>query len=520
MNTPLKTTDQLISFMLALALGLARGAAPVHADEPIRAEEIELAAPSADVPSTPLVVETPLAHSLQLNDKHRYVGTASCSATNCHGNRDERGATLRREYAIWATLDPHSNAYATLFSERSKRIVARLNDGELRSGDKAAALPQAHQRADCVACHTTHVNRAQLVDNHRYTIHDGVGCESCHGSAEKWLKPHTTAAWRDETNGWTNDKKREAGFYDTDDLVIRAQTCVRCHVGSRGRDVNHDLIAAGHPRLYFELSAYHANMPRHWSRAKDLDNDHHGPTLEARLWAVGQIVSLAAASDMLALRAADDNKPWPEFAEYGCFACHQDLGIDTQRRQPIDPDLPPGSLPWATWHTGMLKVLQSEDDGMQTTSELLAKLRLEASQPFSKANRASTQSLALQLRDQLNDHVTASRDKQLAEADLVRYLAGVTDVESQPSRQDWDEMTQRYLAAVALRQALVDTRREQQQAMPGWIEDVDADLKNIRGQLEFPSDGRKQHSSPFGFRSSVGEIRRLFGEIHGRVANE
>jgi hypothetical protein len=35
--------------------------------------------------------------------------------------------------------------------------------------------------------------------------------------------------------------------------------------GKPWRDVNHDLIAAGHPRLSFELSAFMATMPPHWT---------------------------------------------------------------------------------------------------------------------------------------------------------------------------------------------------------------------------------------------------------------
>ena len=52
--------------------------------------------------------------------------------------------------------------------------------------------------------------------------------------------------------------------------LVQAQVCVGCHVGAPAkdgvpaRDLNHDLMAAGHPRLIFELSSYQANMPPHW----------------------------------------------------------------------------------------------------------------------------------------------------------------------------------------------------------------------------------------------------------------
>ena len=66
------------------------------------------------------------------------------------------------------------------------------------------------------------------------------------------------------------DKYDRFGFMDTKNLVSRIEQCAGCHIGqdARGglplRDVNHDLIAAGHPRLNFEFAAYHENQPKHW----------------------------------------------------------------------------------------------------------------------------------------------------------------------------------------------------------------------------------------------------------------
>ena len=59
-------------------------------------------------------------------------------------------------------------------------------------------------------------------------------------------------------------------FRATKELAERAKVCTRCHVGRRSPDglltqeVNHDLIAAGHPRLNFEFAAYQENLPVHW----------------------------------------------------------------------------------------------------------------------------------------------------------------------------------------------------------------------------------------------------------------
>ncbi len=34
-------------------------------------------------------------------------------------------------------------------------------------------------------------------------------------------------------------------------------------------EVDHDLIAAGHPALRFEFATYFANLPPHWDVARD-----------------------------------------------------------------------------------------------------------------------------------------------------------------------------------------------------------------------------------------------------------
>ena len=68
--------------------------------------------------------------------------------------------------------------------------------------------------------------------------------------------------------------------------------------------------------------------------------DH--PDYYARLWLLGQAVTSHAAVDLLVSRAEGSlvppektGKPWPEFAEYACYACHKNLSV-------LDPqqDLP------------------------------------------------------------------------------------------------------------------------------------------------------------------------------------
>jgi hypothetical protein len=162
-------------------------------------------------------------------------------------------------------------------------------------------------------------------------IRAGVGCESCHGEAKDWLEAHTSPKWKLLTAA----AKRARGMTPTWDILGYATRCAGCHVDGAAaeglplRDVNHDLIAAGHPRLQFELTAYLANLPQHWSVATEKKKL---ASFEAEAWVLGQLASARAALELLDYRART-TAPWPEFAEYDCSACHHNLHQPSWRQQ-------------------------------------------------------------------------------------------------------------------------------------------------------------------------------------------
>src|SRR5947209_15106732 len=49
------------------------------------------------------------------------------------------------------------------------------------------------------------------------------------------------------------------------------EKCLSCHLGDPDKYVDHEMIAAGHPDLYFEQASFEAVMPRHW---KDRSEEH------------------------------------------------------------------------------------------------------------------------------------------------------------------------------------------------------------------------------------------------------
>ena len=182
----------------------------------------------------------------------------------------------------------------------------------------------------CLECHATYVPEDRQAKT--FQMSDGVGCESCHGPSSEWLGPHTR---RD----WTRQQSLAAGMTDTRDLEERTSICSGCHIGGAGRNVDHELIAAGHPALIFETETFSALMPKHWREESD---DWAG----ARRWIVGQATALREEARQLNARASGPAwEGWPDFADFDCFSCHHDLVVPTWRQnRPVIGRA--GSPPW------------------------------------------------------------------------------------------------------------------------------------------------------------------------------
>lgn len=226
-----------------------------------------------------------------------YVGPGSCSAAACHGavRAVAGGGISQTEYSTWIAADRHARATDVLAEPLSQRMGRLLGIGN----------PQQSQK--CLACHALDVPAAA---RGRTFATEGVSCEACHGPATGWLGYHVT-------RNATHDESVKRGMYDTKDVVKRTEKCLTCHLGTSEKFVDHEMIAAGHPDLVFELEAFSAAMPRHWK--EPAGSDAYTPV---RTFAVGQLVHFRAGLDRLARRVKG---PWPEYAELDCFACHHSL---------------------------------------------------------------------------------------------------------------------------------------------------------------------------------------------------
>ena len=255
----------------------------------------------------------------------RYTGPGSCASSACHGSVTPRSENrvLQNEYSTWIVKDKHSKAYASLKGTVGERMAAILGVGKAESAPK------------CLACHALDVPAAERART--FDLSEGVSCENCHGPAAAWLGPHTE---RD----WTHQKSLAAGMYDTRDLTKRSEKCLSCHLGSEEKSIDHEMIAAGHPDLYFELDSFSAVMPRHWREPGETENSDRW--YDVRELTTGQGVQLRQS--LLRLASRTRGKAWPEYSELQCYACHHNLTQpqDSWRQARGYPGRRPGDPPW------------------------------------------------------------------------------------------------------------------------------------------------------------------------------
>jgi hypothetical protein len=260
----------------------------------------------------------------------KYTGPGSCSSTSCHGSVKPRADSriFQNEYSIWVVKDKHAKAYEALTGPVGERIGRILGVGK------------SEQAAKCLACHDLAVPADARAKT--FELNEGVTCESCHGPSSAWLGPHTT-------RGWTHEQSVAAGMYDTRNLIRRTEKCLSCHLGTQEKFVDHEMIAAGHPDLYFELDSFSSVMPRHWKTPREsapgvaAENDAWSGV---RDWGTGQAVQLRASMERIAWRAKAKN--WPEYSELQCFACHHALTAPEQswRQERGYLGRRPGDPPW------------------------------------------------------------------------------------------------------------------------------------------------------------------------------
>jgi hypothetical protein len=397
-----------------------------------------------------------------------WKGVASCNSTQCHGaNRNER--TWENVFRFWEQ-DAHSLAFKNLKNDASANMVKNLY------GPKALPAPKTPL---CLRCHSIPAE-ARIGEADARTA--GVSCEHCHGPAQVWWEPHAKPSWKAKS---AEVKERKYGMAPLKDLKRRAEKCAECHVGNSDQEVNHDLIAAGHPRMNFEMYAIHSEMPRHWAAENDAG-------LPAHLWAVGQLATAQAALEVLASRASPANKkPWPEFAEYDCYACHHDLREPSWRQQRGYEGRRPGSLPWQNWYYDKVGLALAGRLPEEVQMEWLAaeqKLRAEMQKTWPRREEIAAQAgtAAKQLKTWLPMLNKVEFDNVKNVKLLQAQCRGLAGPETK-APLSWDLANQRYFAFFALSTALER------------LEQPDPEFKKIRADLRGQLATPKDYNSPRDF---------------------
>lgn len=286
-----------------------------------------------------------------------YVGPGSCSAASCHGSVTPKTETrvLQNEYSTWVLKDKHARAYQALTTPVSQRMARILG------------LTKAETAKKCLACHALDVLQEQRGRN--FELSEGVSCESCHGPASAWLGPHTT-------RNWPHEESAKLGMFDTKKIGRRAERCLSCHLGTAEKFVDHEMIAAGHPDLYFELDSFSAVMPAHWKEPHEKTADEREPWHNVRVWAAGQAIQLREGLLQLERRARSG--PWPEFAEMQCYSCHHSLprAEESWRQERGYAGRRPGTPPWneSRWVVFRSLALAMDSGAAKQLDEDLARL--------------------------------------------------------------------------------------------------------------------------------------------------
>ncbi len=316
------------------------------------------------------------------------IGRTGCATATCHGGLIGDGPIWHSSASRWEASDPHRLAGEVLLSELSRHIVLRLEP-------KASGSPTMFAdvlKNRCVSCHAPETSLIEenldVEASFRKQLARGVGCESCHGPASIWEKLHTQQDW--EKVGRFDSS---VGMLETEPLLQRVENCSRCHVGSRGRggavrDMNHDMIASGHPALTFEMGHYEGKLPAHWDETKSIFNPGTPTMLINRAAAAETRVLLCAAK--LALDRIDDATlvPQPEFSEYDCAACHHSIDLGLQSLfSPIGKSALNGLPRWNPWLTYGYARKDSADKLRMGSSELKDRLLLVAKESEELSHR-------------------------------------------------------------------------------------------------------------------------------------
>jgi hypothetical protein len=419
-----------------------------------------------------------------------FEGVASCAGSTCHGRAEGNGAVVRQdEIATWqepsSPSGAHSRAYAVLGGRRGQQIAASLGLGNAQSAPA------------CLGCHATNAPSGQR--GAKFTLTDGVGCESCHGaSGGAWLAEHYALPA-------THASNVAAGLTPLDNPKVRAGVCLDCHYGSTkpGQFVTHAMMAAGHPRVSFELDLFgalqqHHNIDADYTRRKGLPSS-------VRFWAVGQAEAVRRATSLFAQPKFAYEGAFPQFYFYDCHSCHRTIADGPNRKLTFESNpgrpIPFGNPPFNDENIIMLQAVA----GALVPGE--ASAFQKAARDFHKAMgqgpaeaRAAAQALAGRA-GALSDALSA---RAYGDADAFRVIGIIAGEATAPRFTDYAGSVQAVMAIDTLLNALVREGRVTQGAAAG----IRGDIARAYKAVEEPN-GYRPADFRAALKAAAGAIGRL-----------
>lgn len=417
-----------------------------------------------------------------------HVGVASCSGSTCHGRQEADGRIVRQDELMrWQEPSTpggaHSRAFAILGNARSQSIANRLGIGP------ATSAPM------CLGCHSDPAYEGR---GPRFQARDGVGCEGCHGGASNWLSSHYAV-------GANHAANVANGLYPLTNPRARAAKCLDCHFGSDrpGQFVNHRIMAAGHPRVSFELDLFTTLQQHH-----DEDADYvrrKGRTNNVKMWAVGQAMALERALSLYANASIGQEGVFPEFYFFDCHTCHRRISddVDFRATKLPNPARPiPAGMPAFNDENMIMLVAAARAAAPAMSGRLDADSR--AFHAALARDRGSAVKAAAKLRATANQLAGAFASADFSRAETFAIVDAVTSNAISARYTDYEGSVQAVMATDTLLNAMVNAG----QVSPGAASAIRGDINRAYAAVRDPNAYR-----PLEFRAALsraaGSIRAL-----------
>jgi hypothetical protein len=368
-----------------------------------------------------------------------HEGVASCAGSTCHSRPAPSGLTVRQnELITWqdphSEAGAHSRAWKVLTQPRAEAIAAKLG------------LGPAERASACLGCHSDPAPPA--LRGARFQVSDGVGCEACHGGSGGWIASHYAL-------GATHAANVGKGMLALDEPKVRAARCLDCHFGAAGPNqfITHQIMAAGHPQIAFELDLF-TSLQKHHDVDADYLARHKVAAGGVKTWAVGQAMALDRALTLYGPKTPGG--AFPEFYFFDCQSCHRTFSNDPKWRPAAEPNpgrpIPVGMPPFNDENMIMLSAatkvaapaLAARFDGeVKSFHQALAQ------------NGAAAVPQAARLAATSRELANAFAARSFSRADTLAIFEAVLSGENARRYTDFEGVTQAVMAADTLLSSLV-----------------------------------------------------------------